>query len=155
MIINNLSIKSYYSTRLSSFSTLLFRTPVFPVHGYTSGHGWHVFRYRTPDLCHKLHTFGLLQRLGRSCTQPQMQMVKQTKREQRMRLGERPHGTYRIITVKRRKVVKSRNGSRITSPLYGLPVRNQPNFRHIHNGVQKCDKTLLMVRLSEPRRMVE
>lgn len=40
--------------------------PDLPVHGYTSGQGWHVLIYLTPDLCHKLHTLGLLHFFGRS-----------------------------------------------------------------------------------------
>ena len=41
-------------------------TPVAPVQGYLSGHGWHVLMYRTPDLCHRLHFLDLVQR-RRSC----------------------------------------------------------------------------------------
>lgn len=57
-------VVSAISISLSILDDLM---PDFPVHGYISGQGWHVRIYLTPDLCHKLHTFGLLQRFGRPC----------------------------------------------------------------------------------------
>lgn len=51
--------------------------------------------------------------------------------------------------------VQKRQRRWIPYPLYGLPIGNYPYIVHRDNGIEKRYKAFFMMRLSEPRGMVE
>lgn len=62
---------------------------------------------------------------------------------------------YRIMASKRFKRVQKRQRRWIPDPLYGLPIGNYPYVVHRDDGVEERNKAFLMMRLSEPRGMIE
>lgn len=63
--------------------------------------------------------------------------------------------SYRIITLEWLELIDSLNWCRITNPLQRLPICDQPNIVHCVDVIQKFDKSLLMMWLSEPSSVIE
>jgi hypothetical protein len=108
--------------------------------------------YRTPDLCQRLQTFGLLQRFGRSCC---------GKRESNWHVGSarndklRSARSHLIIALEWLERIHSRQGRWISDPLKRLPVGDDVNVVHGVDGVEELDEAFFVVRLCEPGSVVE
>lgn len=63
--------------------------------------------------------------------------------------------TYRIVALEWLESVYSCYWRRVADPLQRLPVGNNPHIVHRIDCVQKFDKSLFVMWLSEPRGVIE
>lgn len=102
--------------------------------------------YRTPDLCQRLQTFGLLHLFGRSCCEDC---------EIECRVQDyKKSPAYLIIALERLERVHSRQRRWIANPLKCLPVCHDENVLHCIDVVEEFYESFFVMWLREPCRVV-